>query len=118
MPSRQSMRFRADIEQNTEAGKDPYGHLKPPVYVSKATDVPCLVYTKMREEIIDGDKQALVEEIRALFSLTSNVVEADRIASIKDRLGVTLFAGPMIIETIQRRRDHFEMMLKRVESET
>ena len=116
MPSRQSMKFRADLEQNTETGKDPYGHLLPPVFASKATGVPCVVYSKMREEIIDGDKQALVQEIRVLFSLISGVTEADRIANIKDRLGVVLFAGPMIIETIQRRRDHFEAAIKRVQS--
>ncbi len=116
MPSRQSMRFRADIEENTETGKDEYGHLLPPIFSLKTANVPCVVYSKMREEIIDGDKQALVQEIRVLFSLISGVVEADRIANIKDRLGVVLFAGPMIIETIQRRRDHFEAAIKRVQS--
>ena len=115
MPARQAMTMRADLENNTASAKDDFGNPVPPVWATLAT-VACIAYTKTRKEVIDGDKIVLVEDLRALFSLKADVKESYRIANIKDRLGVVLFAGPLSIDTIQRRRDHIETMLNRIES--
>lgn len=109
------MTMRLDVEQNTAAGTDAFGHPVIPVWAAKATESG-IVWTKARREILDGDKTALVEDIRALVPLGANVVETDRIANVKDRLGVVLFAGPLAIDTIQRRREHLELALRRIES--
>lgn len=115
MPTRQAMIMRADIQNNTAVTVDAYGNPVPPVWASLST-VACIAYTKVRKEVIDGDKIVLVEDLKALFPLASGVIEAHRIANIKDRLGAVLFAGPLQIRTIQRRRDHLEASLDRIQS--
>lgn len=109
------MTMRADVQNNTATGADSYGQPDIPVWAVKAT-VACLVWTKVRREVIDGDKTALVEDIRAIIPADAAVVEADRISNVKDRAGTVLFAGPLAIDTIQKRRDHLELALRRVQS--
>ena len=109
------MTMRADIQNNTAVTTDAYGNPIPPVWAALST-IACLAYTKIRKEIIDGNKIVLVEDLKALFPLKAVVIEAHRIANIKDRLGVVLFAGPLSIRTIQRRRNHLEITLDRIQS--
>lgn len=115
MSARSAMIHRADIEQNTESGVDDYGNPKVPVWESLST-LPCRAYTKVRREIIDGDKAVLVEDLKALFSLNASISEDYRIANIKDRQGSVLYAGPLDIMTLQRRGNHFEASLDRIQS--
>jgi hypothetical protein len=115
LSARQAMTMRADLENNTASGTDAYGNPIPPVWATYAT-VACRVYSKVRNEVIDEDKTALIETIRALFPLNADVSESYRIANVKDRLGTVLFAGPLAIQTIQRRKDHKEAMLERIQS--
>lgn len=116
MGARSAMTMRALIEEDTAGGPDPYGHPLASSWSTKLTDVACRVYSKTRREVIDGDKTALVEDIRAIFPLTTNVIELNRLLNVKDRLGATLFAGPLSIDTLTRRRDHLEAALRRVQS--
>ena len=111
------MIHRAIIERNAEAGTDPDGHPLPAIFVNHKT-LACRAYTKARKEVIDGDKTAMIEDLKALFSLKDNadLTEDDRITNITDRLGVVLFAGPLDILTVQRRSNHFEVSLDRIQS--
>lgn len=111
------MTHRAIIERNAEAGTDPDGHPLPSIWEPYLT-LPCRAYTKMRKEVIDGDKTAMIEDIKALFPLEANedLSEDYRIAKITDRLGAVLFAGPLDILTVQRRSNHLEASLDRIQS--
>ena len=111
------MTHRAIIERNAETGKDPDGHPLPSIWEPYLT-LPCRAYTKMRKEVIDGDKTAMIEDLKALFSLKDNddLSEGYRIANITDRLGAVLFAGPLDILSVQRRSNHFEVSLDRIQS--
>lgn len=116
MSARQSMIHRADLQIDANAGQtDDYNNPLPENWQAHAT-VACRVYSKMRKEVIDEDKTALIETIRGLFPLTADVSEAYRISNVKDRLGNVLFAGPLSIDTIVRRKDHLESMLERIQS--
>ncbi len=115
MSVRQAMIHRAFLENNTASTTDDYGNPVAPTWATLAT-VACRVYSKMRREVIDGDKTALVEDIRALFPKGADVDEDYRIANVKDRLGVVLFAGPLYIDTLVKRPDHQEAMLNRIQS--
>ena len=111
------MIHRAIIQSNAEASTDPDGHPLPPIWVAHKT-LPCRAYTKMRKEVIDGDKTAMIEDLKALFSLKDNadLTEDYRITNITDRLGAVLFAGPLDIIAVQRRSNHFEVSLDRIQS--
>ena len=109
------MIMRADIQNNTAVTTDAYGNPIPAVWAALST-IPCAAFTKVRREVIDGNKIVLVEDLKALFPLNAVVIEDYRIANIKDRLGVVLFAGPLNIRTIQRRRNHLEVLLDRIQS--
>ncbi|MGH7892388.1 MAG: hypothetical protein ACREN0_08975 [Thermodesulfobacteriota bacterium] len=113
--ARSAMSHRANIEQNTASTVDDYGNPVPPVWDTHST-MPCRAYTKVRKEDVDGDKTVLVEDLKALFSKASGISESYRIANITDRLGVVLFAGPLSIRTIQRRSNHLELSLDRIQS--
>lgn len=115
MSARSSMIHRAEFQQNTESGTDAYKNPLPPSW-GAVTSVACRAYTKVRKEVIDGDKTALIEDLKALFSINASISESDRIANIKDRQGVILFAGPLDIMTIQRRGNHLEASLDRIQS--
>ena len=109
------MKHRADIQQNTASTVDDYGNPVPSVWATHST-MPCRAYTKVRKEVIDGDKTVLVEDLKALFSVSSGISEAYRIANITDRQGAVLFAGPLDILAIQRRGNHLEISLDKIGS--
>lgn len=109
------MTHRADVQNNTASGLDAYGNPVAPTWAALST-LPCRAYTKVRKEVIDGDKIVLVEDLKALLPLKAAIVESYRIANIKDRLSVVLFAGPLIIRTLQRRGNHIEASLERIQS--
>ncbi len=115
--ARASMRHRAIIERNAEQGVDPDGHPLPAIWEPYLT-LACRAYTKVRKEVIDGDKTAQIEDIKALFSLNDNddLSEDYRITNITDRQGAVLFSGPLDIISVQRRSNHFEASLDRIQS--
>lgn len=106
--------MRADVERNTASGADPFGLPVKPVFTVLAT-LPCFVYSKARREVVDGDKSAQVEDLRALFPLRADLKEGDEISPIKDRLGVVILSGRFQVEAIQRKHDHVEVSLLRVQ---
>ncbi len=113
--SRGRLTMRADLERNTEAAKDDYGHPATPVF-SVIGRIATWVYSKARREITDGDKLTVVEDVRAMFSQNADVQQGDEISNIRDRLGQIIMAGRYRIETIQRKRRHQEAGLLKVMS--
>ena len=111
--SRSRMTMRAAIERNTESGTDADNNPLPPVFAAVAT-VPCFVWSRSRREVEDGTKTAIVEDLRAIFPLASNVAERDEIASVTDRRGAVLLAGRFRVEALQRKHRHLEAMLLQV----
>ena len=103
------MKMRAEVERNTATGVDDFGHpIKPKftalTYNGLAT-FPCWAWSNTDREVVDGDKNALVEDFRAIFPRRADVVAGDQIAQITDRRGVTLFGGRFHIETMSFAHD-------------
>ena len=109
------MIHRADIQNNTTLTVDDWGNPVPAAWASLST-LPCRAYTRVRKEVVDGNKTVLVEDLRALFPLKASISEDYRIANIKDRQGAVLFAGPLDISVLQRRGNHIEASLDKVQS--
>ncbi len=113
MSARQRMTMRAIVERDTSSGTDDYGQPVKPAWTTLAT-VPCWAWSKQCRERVDGNKSALIEDMRALFPLDADVLAGDEIVDITDRLGTVLIAGRIQIETMQRKHDHQEAGLERI----
>ncbi len=110
------MRMRADIERNVTTEDDLYGGAAIPDFQAWAT-LPCFVYSKQdRTEVLitDAKKTASIQDFRALFALNADILEADQIASIKDRKGNEIIKGRFRIDSVQRTHRHLEAALERV----
>jgi len=105
------MTMRAEIERNTATATDSYGGPVPAVYEAHGT-VACFVWSTQRRQVLDGDKTALVEDLRALFPLRADVREGDRIAQVTDRRGRLIRAGKLRIETLTHKHRHLEAGLE------
>ena len=107
------MTMRAIVERNATVTKDAYGGAQPPDWQPHAT-LPCWAWSKAKKLSLDGQKGALLQDLRCAFPASADVTEADRLARIEDRQGALLVPGPLSILTLQRRRGHVEAMLERV----
>lgn len=106
--------MRAAIERNVSTGTDAWNQPVAPDYQPHAV-LPCFAYAKSASDVVDGKKNAIVQDIRIMFALGSDVLATDRVAQITDRKDVVLFAGPFRIEgEIEYRHNHREAALVRV----
>ncbi len=114
MSARQRMTMRAVRERNQTTTFDSYGSPEAPVYAVPVS-LPCWVWSQSRRAIVDGDKTVFIEEHRGIFPLAVDLLEDDELADIKDRLGTVTVAGRFRVETIQRKHDHVEVALERIQ---
>ena len=64
---------------------------------------------------IGRDKTAMIEDIRGLFALGTDITEADEITAVTDARGVVLIPGRLRVEgPIQHKHTHVEAALKRI----
>ncbi len=115
--ARTIMIMRAEVERDSTGSTDPYGHPETANFETLAT-IPCRVYSKTRREINDDRKFVLIEEIRCMMPVGTDVTELDRINRVTDRLGVEIFAGPLRIDTIRRKQTFITMVLKGVKGQS
>jgi hypothetical protein len=111
--TRSRMTRRANLERNTTSGDDAWGQPLPPTWTPMPPPVPCWLYTTAKREIVQNQGILVVEDIRAWFPLDADVQHGDRLAMVTDRLGQTLWPGPLEILTVIRRPDHVEALLER-----
>lgn len=109
------MRHRAALERNTAVGTDAWNRPDPATFEPLAT-VPCRAWSRTKRVAMDDGKDAVIEDIRALFPADADIQTGDSISAITDRRGNTLFAGPLRVQTITGRGAnvrHREVMLTR-----
>jgi len=108
------MRHRAEIERDGATVSTDWN--TPPVasWASHLIGVKCFVWAKPTREVVDENKTVVIDNLRCVMPLGTDVTERDRIASIKDRRGVTILAGPLRIEGVQNVLTHLELILDRV----
>lgn len=119
MTARSRMTQRATVERDQT---DPLvdttdsGNPEPPDWQTHIEALPCWLYSSAGREAVEPQRVAVVEDIRLLVPLGSDVTERDRVNGIVDRLGSSILADLMNIRTVLRKRDHLELMLTRVTS--
>lgn len=112
------MTMRAEIHRNNAAA-DAHGGAGKPEWTLLKDGVPCFVWSKVRQRVVDGRQNAEVEEIGAVFRAAADVKAFDRIEQIKDRRGRVLFAGPFDVITGTEKSagagvDHLAFKLRRI----
>ena len=117
MSARSNMTMRATVSRDTISTSTSWGGEEKPDFVPVGV-VPCRAWSKMRRDVTDDGKSAVVEDMRAAVPVDANVEEKDQLV-IRDRLGVILFGGPVAVEARARRggpgsaTSHYELMLTR-----
>lgn len=107
--------MRAALERNSAAGEDDWGNPVPPVMAPIGDPLPCFVWSTSSRELVDGNKTAMIEDMRAMFALGADVREGDVIAAVTDRAGGTIIPGRLKIEgPVQRKHSHLEAALQRI----
>ena len=97
-----------------QTNRDPFGGKGAPDWRSHVDNLPCFIWQTAGREVTDGEKVVTVDDRRMIVPLGTDVVATDRIASVTDRQGTELYAGPMRIESVARRSDHLELLIEAV----
>lgn len=107
--------MRAQLARNATVAKDSWGQAAAPDYEPIGDPLPCFVYSNSAVQLADGQKFAEVEQLRAMFALGDDVRPEDRLASVTDRKGAQIIAGPLeLLGPVQRKHTHLECALRRV----
>jgi hypothetical protein len=118
MGIRSTMIMRATTQRNSAAGiTDNYGNSAAPAWADYLTALPCRVWHPKGggEDLKREDKNALIiDSVKMICPLGTDIVETDRISTVKDRQGNQLFGAFIISSKIRRRADHLEMVLTEV----
>lgn len=109
MSARSRMTMRATIERNG-AGANALGSPGPPDWATHAT-VACYAWLGTGRDNFGAPIPFVNRGARAIVPAGTDVTEADRIATIKDRRGTEIF-GAMDIESVEIRSGHIELGLK------
>lgn len=106
--------MRALVERNQAIGKDGWGNPVAPSFQPLAT-LRCFVWSNNSRKLIDGDKTAMLQDMRALFALSADIRENDEIAAVTNVGGETIIAGRLRVDgPVQRKHTHLEAALKRI----
>lgn len=106
--------MRAVVQRNTATGKDAWGQPVAPVWETVAT-LRCFAWSNASRELVDGDKTAMIEDMRIMVGLGADLREDDELVAITDRLGAVLIPGRLKVEgPVQRKHTHQEAALKRI----
>lgn len=108
------MTMRAHMQTNSATGVDAHNQPLPPDWVNVATPTPCKAWSTSRTEVVDGDKVATIEEIKAILplSILGQPFEQMRVRQITDRADGLLFSGPLHVRTVQRKTNHVLVALR------
>lgn len=110
------MTMRAVVERAAPAAANGWNLDPAPTWQTHLAELPCRLWYANGGETIDGDKTAVIEGWRMIVPAGTDIAESDRIASVVDRRGRTIHAGPLNIETVGRRADHVPLTLQEVSS--
>ncbi len=105
------MVHRAVVQRDTATGTGAWNTPPAPTWAAHLAAAKCFAWSVAGREVVDNTKTVVVEDIKAIFPLGTDLTEKDRITNITDRQSVVLFAGPMGVEKIQRHVSHLEASL-------
>jgi hypothetical protein len=112
--ARMHMTHRALITRMDETPTDGYGgpsHDATPTTIAAAQ--PCYAWSpRDSREILDDDATAVVGAVRIAMPADATITEGDHITSIVDRLGRTVFSGPLAVTAVTPMSGHLAVMAR------
>lgn len=111
--TRLSLIHRCTIERDT-ATAGSWGTPDTANWQTHLTDVPCRTWAAAGREAVENTTTVtVVEDVRVIVPLGTDVTERDRVASVTYR-GGNVQEGPLGIRAVLHRADHLELVLVRI----
>lgn len=108
------MTMRMDVERNVEMGKDAFNNPKPPRYEPHLTDQRCWVWSQAKRVAVSDSRIIVVEDLRAIVPLDTDVRAGDRIVEVRQPDGSVMTGDVLKVESIQVEPTHLELNLEEV----
>lgn len=102
------------IQRDTNAGSVIDGVQQAPSWSDHLTDLPCRAWTSTGREQLDPTTSIVVEDMRCVVPLGTDVTEQDRLNGVTDAYGQTVIDGLAGIRAVIARKDHLELTLVRI----
>ena len=116
MSARSQMAHRCTLERDAAHGTpDGYGLPSASNWQPLAVALPCWLWSTAERELIGGQKSEVIEDLRMLVPMGTDVTERDRVNGVTDRLGNPVRRGAMGITAVMAKHDHLELVLTGVE---
>ena len=116
MSARSQMAHRCTLERDAAHGTpDGYGLPGDPNWQPLTVALPCWLWSTAERELIGGQKSEVIEDLRMLVPMGTDVTERDRVNGVTDRLGNWIRRGAMGITAVMAKHDHLELVLTGVE---
>lgn len=107
--------MRAAVERNTATGTDAWGGPAVPSFTALHAALPCFVWSRSARETVDGQKTAIIEDLRIMVALGADLAEGDEITAVSDAAGTVIIPGRLKIEgAVQFKHNHLEASLQRI----
>lgn len=111
--TRLSLTHLVTVQRDDNAGSTSGGWTQAPDWQDYLTDVPCRAWTQAGREQVDATTTIVVEDLRLIMLLDTDVTEHDRLGDIRYR-GDTIIPGPFDIHAVLFQRDFLELVLVRI----
>lgn len=114
---RSRMTHRTTIEFSSHDDTDRYAipDVVPVEQDGEPVQYPCWLYTsKDGREPVRPEGTVVVDTLKMLMPLTTDVRSIYRLGTVTDRRGTPIMTGPFDIESVTPHHTHFELSLRRV----
>lgn len=122
MRTRVVMTQRTTIERLSSVSDDGGGSND--TWGTVVSDIPCRAFALRTRSVlasgvgtteqITGQRPGVQELKVVLVPIDTDAEEGDRLTNVVDRKGVTLFRGPMLIDSIGDQHDHRRLTTRRI----
>lgn len=84
-----------------------------PVWSNHFSALPCRLWAAAGREAVDAATVTVVEDLRMIVALGTDVTERDRLGDVSYR-GTVILPGPTSIRAVLHNADHLELVLVRI----
>ena len=109
-----SLTHRTTVQRDSNAGVVTDGVQQPPSWADHLTELRCRAWTSAGREQLDPTTSVVVEDMRCIVQLGTDVNEQDRLNGVTDDEGNTIISGIVGIRAVIHRKDHLELILVRI----
>lgn len=112
--SRVALIHVATVQRDSNAGVVTNGIQQAPSWSDHLTNLACRAWTTTGREVLDPTTSVIVEDMRVIVPLGTDVNEQDRITGVVDHEGNSVISGNVGIRAVITRKDHLELILVRI----